>query len=106
MATRNEDLRRVAATLDAHLGSPAVIHHGQIHVDTGWREALVIEPVINEAGKVWVVTACAWDASNGLTDELEVGVESEATLAEFCRTWLNEQREQDALLEALLEGRP
>lgn len=107
MATLNEDLERIAATLRKTTGQEVEIVDKSVYVNFGHHlEAIVVDPVFDQFGKHWHAEVLRWDQSGGVESEMYLGSVREAYLPGLLNTFLEEQKRQDDELEKMLEQRP
>lgn len=101
MATLKEDYARVASTM-RHIQAHDVQVVDGVYVNFGYREALVLDSVLDQNGKRWTVTAVAWDRTGGVDSDLEIAVVREEYLPSVVRAFLDEQARRERELDEAL----
>lgn len=86
--------------------TPSEIAGNMVHINYDFRQAVCIDVMYTEEGKVWYAGAASWHASGGVEEDIELVEGSLARVLDSVAVFLMQQAVQQEKLERLLDSRP
>lgn len=98
------------ARLETRAKFPAlevVVQDGSVYVNFGWSEAVVIEPELVPAGRIWHAEVLHWDQTHGVDAEMHIDTAPRLTdLLDKVDHFLRTQAAADAATQAIIDSMP